>query len=238
MNKRPFAAIFFDWDRTLAYHGMPQSTLGERLTLMFQSADLPLTHADIEAALRQYDLDVQQGKVKQINNPQTRREIVGFYRYILDYLGHEHNWELLLQLYGNYALLPTFLYENSRSTLGKVSQLGLIVGIISNHSRTARPVIEGFVGDLVPSRQIILSEEEGVHKPAKTIYLRAASRVGVHPEQCLLVGDNLQIDAIGAVQQGGFGRGVWLDRSSSCNGQVLPPGVSCISSLNQLTQIL
>ncbi len=234
MKKRPLAAIFFDWDRTLAYHGSPQCTLSERLTLMFQSADLPYTQTDIAAALEQYTVDVENGDAKRINNPQTRREIVSTYRYILDFLGHEKDWELLIQLYGTYALLPTFLYENSRAILQAVLDQGLILGIISNHSRSARPVMERFVGDLVPARNIILSEEIGVHKPAKTIYLRAASRIGVLPEQCLLVGDNLEVDAIGAVQKGGFARGIWLDRNGCSNGRVLPSGVLCISSLNQL----
>lgn len=234
MIKRPLKAIFFDWDRTLAYHGNPQNTLGERLTMMFHSADLPCSQADIEAALQQYDADVEEGKVKPIKNPQTRRDVVGLYRYILDYIGHEYDWDLLIQLYGAYALLPTFLYENSRAALQAVLDQGLISGIISNHSRSARPVMERMVGDLVPSEHIILSEELGVHKPAKTIYLRAANRIRTAPERCLLVGDNLEVDAIGAVQQGGFAQGVWLVRSGCNNGRVLPSRVSCITSLSEL----
>jgi FMN phosphatase YigB (HAD superfamily) len=238
MTKRPITAIFFDWDRTLAHHGLSQSTLGERLTMMFQSADLPFTQAEIDAALHQYALDVELGKAKQIVSPQTRREIVSLYSYILDYLDHEKSWDLLIQLYGTYALLPTFLYENSRKTLQVIIEKGFTPGIISNHSCSARPVMERMVGDLVPPRHIILSEELGVHKPAKTIYLRAASRVGIPPKQCLLVGDNLEVDAIGAVEKGGFGRGVWLNRIGCANDHILPPGVTCISSLNQLPAII
>ncbi|MDX1413197.1 MAG: HAD family hydrolase [Candidatus Promineifilaceae bacterium] len=234
MNKQPLTAIFFDWDRTLAYHGSPKNTLGERLTLMFHSAGLAIPQEEIEAALACYNLDVERGKVKHIDNPQTRREIVGLYSYILDYLGHEKSWELLVRLYGTYAMLPTFLYENSRKILHEVCERGLIPGIISNHSRSARPVMERMVGDLVPSKNIILSEELGVHKPAKTIYLRAAARIRTPPEQCLLVGDNLQVDAIGAVQEGGFGRGIWLNRNGCCKDPQLPADVACINSLNEL----
>jgi len=237
MSKRQLAAIFFDWDRTLAYHGNPQNTLGERLTMMFHSADLSCSQADIEAALQQYDADVEQGKVKPIKNPQTRRDIVGLYRYILDYLDHAYDWDLLIQLYGTYAMLPTFLYEDSRAALQTVLDQGLIPGIISNHSRSARPVMERMIGDLVPSKHIILSEELGVHKPAKTIYLRAATRIKTAPERCLLVGDNLEVDAIGAVQQGGFAQGVWLARKGCNNGRVLPCGVSCITSLKELPHL-
>ena len=39
-------------------------SLSERLTMMFQSADLPYSQADIEAALKQYDVDVENGRAK------------------------------------------------------------------------------------------------------------------------------------------------------------------------------
>ncbi len=237
-QERPLKAIFFDWDRTLAYHGNPDNTLGDRLAMMFRSVHLPYSQTEIEAALQRFERDVAAGKVEPLNNPQTRREISGLYRYLLNVLDHEWDWQLLMRLYGSYALLPTTLYENCRKTIQAVAEQGFLTGIISNHSRSARPVIEDMVGDLIPSRHIILSEEEGVHKPAKTIFLRAAGRLGVSPQQCLLVGDNLQVDAIGAVKNGNYARGVWLDRHETCTEQSLPPRVYCISSLKELLNIL
>jgi FMN phosphatase YigB (HAD superfamily) len=239
MIERPIKVVFFDWDFTLAYTKTAQDSREERLAIMFQLSGLPYTQDDVEAALQKYDSDVEQGKVKKIDKPQTRREIAALYAYMLDFLGHEDNgWDIQERIYRSYALLPTFLFEDSRATLQLLNEKGYILGILSNHARLARPVMERLVGDLIPSRRILISEELGVHKPAKTIFFRAAARVLTPPTNCLLVGDNLDVDAIAAVQRGGFGHGVWLDRKNENNGRYLPPSTSTINSLSQLPDLL
>ncbi len=45
---------------------------------------------------------------------------------------------------------------------------------------------------------ILVSQEEGVRKPDKAIFLRAAKRLGVEPGDCLFVGDNPVADILGA----------------------------------------
>lgn len=235
MSKQSIKAIFFDWDLTLAYIRTPQDSREERLAIMFRLSGLSYTQDDIKAALRQYDRDVEQGKVKKLDKPQTRRQIVRQYAYVLDFLGYKDiDWNIQERIYRSHSLLPTLLFEDSRPTLQLLIERGFILGIVSNRSQVGRPVMEQLVGDLIPSRRILISEEMGVHKPAKTIFLRAAARVRTPPANCLQVGDNLEVDAIGAVQRGGFGHGIWLDRSNSHNGLAFPPNVSTINTLSQL----
>ncbi len=239
MNQRPIKAVFFDWDRTLAYTDAPQNGTSGRLATMFQMAGLPYTQEEMEAALQQYAADAGPETMERFGKAQTRREIAGHYAQLLDRLGHpDRSWELTLDIYRTYAKLPWLLYDDSRAALQAVGDKGYIVGILSNHSCSARPVMVEMVGDLVPAKNIIISEEIGVHKPAKTIYLRAASRVHTPPENCLLVGDNLTADAIGAVQNGEFGCGVWLDRQQKNSDQVVPVGILTITSLTQLVDLL
>jgi len=235
MTERPIKVIFFDWDLTLAYIKTPQDSREEQLAIMFQLSGLSYTQDDIKAALQHYDRDVERGKVKKIDKPQTRRQIAREYATILDILGHKDtDWDIRERIYRSYSLLPTFLFEDSRPTLQLLNERGYILGILSNRSRVGRPVMEQLVGDLIPSRRMLISEEMGVHKPAKTIFLRAAARVRTPPANCMQVGDNLEVDAIGAVQRGGFGHGIWLDRSNSANGYSFPPNVSTINTLSQL----
>ena len=235
MIEQPIKAIFFDWDLTLAYTRTAQDSREERLAIMFQLSGLPYTQDEIEAALQQYDRDVEQGKLKKIEKPQTRRQIVREYAYMLDLLGHKDTgWDLQERIYGSHSLLPTFLFEDSRPTLQLLKESGYILGILSNRSRVGRPIMEELVGDLIPSQQMLISEELGVHKPAKTIFLRAAARVRIPPANCVQVGDNLEVDAIAAVQRGGFRYGIWLDRSNSPNGRSFLPNVSSINTLSQL----
>lgn len=231
--------VFFDWDYTLAYTKTPKNTIGERLAWMFKDAGLPYSQKEIEGALAQYDADIARGKVKKVNNPQTRRDIAGLYKHLFNSLGHpDHSWALYERLYGTYSNLPTFLFEDSRPTLKKLGERGFKLGIISNHSRTARTGIEAMVGDLVPAQHIIISEEIGVHKPAKTIYRKAAARLRTPPSLCMLIGDNPTVDAIGAVNNGGFAQGVWLDRKNNGGDRKLPANVQRITSLPQLPLIL
>lgn len=238
--ERPIDTIFFDWDYTLAHTSTPNNTLAERLTRMFALADLPYTQSEIETALACYDRDVASGKLPALNQPQKRREIARFYGHLFDYLGEEDkSWPTMERLYGTYALLPMNLYEDSRPVLSLLKEQGYKLGIISNHSASARPVMERLIGDLIPSRHITISEEIGVHKPAKSIYRYAAARTRTPPSRCaMLVGDNLEVDAVGAVNMGGFCGGIWLDREGKGTDLKLPENITRISSLHQLAPLL
>ena len=237
---RPIDTIFFDWDHTLAYTLTPNNTVGERLAHMFALADLPYSQSEIEAVLEQYRKDVAAGKMPDMGQQQKRRDIARFYGYLFDYLGEkDRSWATRIRLYRTYAQLPTYLYEDSRPTLSLLQQQGYKLGILSNHSASARPVMERLIGDLIPPHHIIISEEIGVHKPARTIFRRAAARLGTRPSRCMiLVGDNLEVDAVGAVSTGDFCGGVWLDRQENGAAPPLPEGIKRITSLSQLPPIL
>jgi FMN phosphatase YigB (HAD superfamily) len=239
--EQPIETVFFDWDHTLAYTKIPNNTLPGRLARMFALADLPYTQNEIETALALYEKDVAAGKIPAaLEQPQRRRDIARFYKHLLNYLGDEDpSWPVLTRLYGTYALLPTYLYEDSRPTLNLLQQQGYKLGIISNHSTTARPVIERLVGDLIPPENILISEEIGVHKPAKTIFKRAAANLKTDPMHCIIfVGDNLDVDAVGSVDAGGFCGGVWLDRFDNGSEHPLPEGVIRITSLFELPPLV
>lgn len=235
----PITTIFFDWDYTLAYTKTPTNTIGERLARMFALAGLPYSQAAIERAIAQYERAVLSGQLPRIEKPQRRRDIARFYGYLFDFLGEaDKSWSTMERLYGTYAQLPTFLFEDSRPILQELREQGYTTGIISNHSSSARPVMEDLVGDLIPTRHMVISEELGIHKPARTIYRRAAGRVRQRPANCILVGDNLEADALGAIHSGGFGGGIWLDRNNSQVDGLEFNGVKRITALNQLPAIL
>jgi FMN phosphatase YigB (HAD superfamily) len=231
--------VFFDWDYTLAYTTTPQNTTAERLAMMCSASGLPFSQEEIEAALQQIEQDADAGRIERVNEPQTRQQIAQNYRYLLDELGHDDkSWPLLLRLYGSYAGLPTHLYEDSRRAIAQVRATGHRTGIISNHSRAARPIMERLVGDLIPSRHIVISEEVGVHKPARTIFKRAAARLAVPPSACILVGDNLKVDALGAIENGGYCCGIWLDRRDAGRDTRLPPHIMRVTSLDELASLI
>ena len=115
----------------------------------------------------------------------------------------------------------------------------LQLGILSNHSSSVRRTIDQLLGNIIPQQNITISEEVGVHKPGKTIFRRAVAKLRQKPANCIYVGDNLEVDAIAAVQQGGFAAGIWIDRLSNEESLLtLPSHIYRLTSLTQLILLL
>lgn len=232
MSESNYKCVLFDWDLTLT-RVIGDVSPEERLATLFQKEGLPYTLPEIEDAIRTYNRNVETGQLKRIGKKQTQREIAQFYRDILAQLDHvELDWAFMYRLYDAYSFLPHSLYDDTVPLLKWLKKQGFALGVISNHSRQIRPVIEETLSDYIQPEHIIISQEEGVHKPAKTIFKTACSRMGFAPESCIFVGNDLYSDAIGAVEAGGYGLGLWLDRGSELSPvRTLPERVYRINSL-------
>lgn len=241
VNKQgKITAVLFDWDLTLAYaEGI--DTYGERLQLLFQRAGLDYTVEEIEAAVRDYQINTGMlGPKSPESILQTRQNIADYYRQLLVRLGYvNENWHFYDRLYDVFAEVPALLYDDSLPILQALKKRGLVLGIITNHSSLIRPVIDAYVGEYVSSSHVIISQDLHVYKPDPAIFRQATRQIGVLPENCLFVGDNLEVDAVGAVQQGGFGVGLWIDRESdAASAPPLPERVHRITSLSQVAQFV
>lgn len=235
MKNARITAVFFDWDMTLAriLGDVPTS---QRLATLFQRHGLPYTSDQIETALTQYYLNG--GKQTKNQKPQKPSEIIQFYHHLLTHLGHEDIPQNLgRQLYEGYALLPNLLYDDVLPTLHKLQAQGFKLGVLSNHSKTARQAMESLVGHFIQPEHIIISEEIDLHKPDGRIFHYAAEKIGTPPEECTLVGDNFTVDAIGSVTAGGFAHGFWLDRENK-NELELPDFVSRLVRLDEVLDYL
>jgi FMN phosphatase YigB (HAD superfamily) len=230
--------VFFDWDLTLA-RVIGDVSQDERLAALFQREGLSYTLEEIGAGV-QYSYDTYRARFAQeMPKPQTQEEVTEHYRRILKYLGHKPvNRPLLNRLYDGYGQLPVILYDDTLPTLQILAEKGLTLGIISNHTRDVRKMMQQLMGEIIPARQIFISQEVGLHKPAGSIFSMALQFLGLVPEQCIFVGDSLRADAIGAVEQGRFQLGLWLDREEIGAGVVLPPGVVRITSLAEVVDFI
>lgn len=232
-------AVLFDWDLTLA-HVIGVSTYSERLRAIFRSGGLEYTLADIEAAMRSQQVDTALLKLSMLPGvPQTQVEITQYYRDILRRLGFVHDDAAFFdRLYDVFAELPLTLYDDTLFTLEQLQQRGIRLGIITNHSRLIRPVIDQFVGQFIPPRQVIISQEIDLYKPSPAIFRFAASELGVPPVNCFFVGDNLYVDAVGAVRQGEYSRSAWVDREEREKVRSLPPEITRVTSLSQVLDLV
>ena len=76
---------------------------------------------------------------------------------------------------------------------------------------------------------LIISEEVGASKPSAEIFFAACKAIGASPEQCLCIGDSLQVDIRGAENAGI--PAVLIDRQS-VHARV--PGVRAVASLLEI----
>ena len=98
-------------------------------------------------------------------------------------------------------MLPseTCLFPGAKEVLQKLRERGFLVGVITNgysEMQNRKLALSG----LRPLLDLtVVSGDEGIHKPDGRLFQRAASRLGVCPEECLYVGDHPYYDMDGAI---------------------------------------
>ena len=239
MDGKRFDCVIFDWDLTLV-RVMGDVSPEERLTALFQNAGLPYTLREVQHSVRQFQEDVRAGRARRHGLQQTEQEIGQYYRDILLRLNHGANERVEIgHLYDAFAQLPYLPYRETFPVLQALRDRGLKLGVVSNHSRLIRPVMEQLLHEFIAPEWMFISQEMRAHKPAAQIYRHVCAQMDATPESSIFVGDHLQVDAAGAVEVGGFALGLWLDRKGE-GGEtaVLPPNVYRITSLSQVLQYI
>lgn len=238
-NFSSITAVLFDWDFTLAYSvGLHLSHVA-RTAILFQKYGVACDEADVANAQSSLEADIALGKLTGSLRPQKKREIIRLYRELLRRLGHpDDSYAFAYEIYAGYGKLPHLLFDDVLPTLYQLQARNLCLGILSNHSTSVRGTIDQLLGHIISPEHITISEEVGVHKPGKTIFKRSAAKLHQKPANCLYIGDNLHVDAIASVQQGGFAAGIWIDRSDQIPPASLPPHVYRLTNLTQLILLL
>ena len=128
------------------------------------------------------------------------------------------------------------LVPDAVPTLRALRGRGLAVGVITNgYSRNQNQKID-FTG-LRPELDIVLvSGDEGIHKPDPRLFRLAAARLGLPCESCLYVGDHPVNDIAGARSAGM--RAAWLDMGHPpdypCYEQPVPDDVPHLHAVADL----
>ncbi|MBI1877546.1 MAG: HAD family hydrolase [Chloroflexi bacterium] len=227
-------AVLFDWDLTLGA-ALGDISAVERTVALLRQVGLNYDSAAIAAARTQRQAQIEQGQLPGPLAPQTKADLIVYYQQLLSLLGHaEPSPQLGEQVYNTYAHLPFVFYPDTLPAFRALAGRSLKLGIITNHSPDIRSVIEAKLGEFVQPEHIIISGEIGLYKPGRAIFLEGATCLGMPTEHCLYVGDNLEVDAVGAVKAGGYACGLWCDRSPQPAPENLPQAVYRITELGQV----
>ena len=134
-----------------------------------------------------------------------------FQRIVLKEAGIEPDERLILGMLGKMQQFKTklVLFDDVISTLKDLKSRGLVLGLISNVERDLTVTINE-LGLLSWLDIVVTSLDAGFSKPQPEIFEEAMRRAGVQPSQAMYVGDQYQVDCVGAGRAGM--QGILLDR--------------------------
>jgi putative hydrolase of the HAD superfamily len=106
-------------------------------------------------------------------------------------------------------------YDDARATVDALRAAGLRVGAVTNAARAIQDRKLAATG-LADVPVLVTVENFGVGKPDPRVFQEGARLLGTDPDRTVYVGDELDVDALGAVHAGLHG--VWLDRPGARRG--------------------
>ena len=93
-------------------------------------------------------------------------------------------------------------FSGMAEVLGMIRSRGLQLGIVTNGETAFQMRHVEALGLAALVDIVLISEAEGLRKPDAALFLRAADKLGVDPAHCLFVGDNPEVDILGACAAG------------------------------------
>lgn len=195
-------AVFFDWFNTLAHFEPPRAELYSRA---FQQFGIELTPKVIMRGILTADLYCFEENARSPVEKRSAEEQAEVYSYypkaILAEAGVKVAEELPLKILQivrqQFKDDAVILFDDVLSTLKTLKERRLILGLITNATRDKLALhrkldLERYL-DFV-----VTSQEAGADKPKLPIFLAALDRARVKAFEALHVGDQYQLDVVGA----------------------------------------
>ncbi len=228
-------AVFFDLYQTLICYKPPREEIQAEVLKEFGINTTPdkLLYPIIIADefIYQEHSRLSIGK----RSDEEKKALWGQYQAIvLKEAGIEPTGELIRHILGEMQQIKfePALFDDVLPTLTELKKKGLILGLISNVDNDITQLCQKL--RLTPMLQVVVTSlDSGYNKPQPEIFKEAVRQASVQPQEAIYVGDQYQIDVIGAKQAGMLG--ILLDRGGYFNKIIKEPR---IQSLHQLSQHL
>ncbi len=230
-------AVFFDWFNTLAHFEPPRAELYSRA---FQQFGIELAPKAIMRGILAADLYCIEENAKSPVEKRSAEEQAEVYSYypkaILAEAGVKVAEELPLKILQIVRQQikddAVILFDDVLSTLKTLKERWLILGLLTNATRD-KLALHRKLGLERYLDFVVTSQEAGADKPEPPIFLAALDRAGVKAFEALHVGDQYQLDVVGARRAGI--NPILIDRYD-----LYPEVSNCprIRSLTELTQYL
>ncbi len=203
---RMIKAAFFDWFYTLARLEPPREELYSQA---FRQFGIELSPKEVMRGILTADLYYFEENAKSMvkkRSPQEQSKVYVHYpKAILAEAGVKVPRELPLEILKivtkQYKGMTFVLFDDVLSTLETLKQQNLVLGLLTNAAKDTLSAYRKL--GLEPYLNFVLtSEEVGANKPEPLIFLVALDRAGVNASETVHIGDNYELDVVGARRAG------------------------------------
>jgi putative hydrolase of the HAD superfamily len=206
-------AVFFDLYHTLVTYDPPQEEL-EAGILHELGVDVP--PAALRGPIVAADEFIYNEIAQRPLSHRSREERLALYMQYQETVLREaavpYDTKLVMGLLGKMqqTQMNLVLFDDVAPTLTELKKRGLIMGLISN---IEQDIDETLTRLGLPSwlEIVVTSQDAGANKPQPEIFLEALKRASVQPAEALYIGDQYQVDVVGA--NGAGMKGILLDRT-------------------------
>jgi len=224
-------AVFFDLYYTVVTYDPPREET-EAQTLQEFGIDVkpevfsrPLAVAD--------DYIYQEMSRSPISKRSREEQLALFVEYqriLLKEAGIAADDKMLLSLVGKMqqAAKKLVLYDDVLPTMTELKGKGLTLGLISNIDHDIAPLLDE-LGLSTLLQVVVTSQEVGFTKPQPEIFREASRRAEVEAVEAVFVGDQYQIDVVGAERAGM--KGILLDRSGYFKEVIASPRIRSLTEI-------
>jgi len=195
-------AVFFDWFNTLARYDPPREELYHQACREFGIELAPEAAVRGILAADKYFFGENAKAPVEKRNPEEKAEV--YYRYqdiLLTEAGAKVAKELVLKIMTRahqlFKGITFVLFDDVLSTLKTLKERKLILGLLTNASKEMISIYRKL--GLEPYLDfVVTSEEVGSDKPHPPIFLKALEKAKVKASEAVHVGDQYQVDIVGA----------------------------------------
>jgi putative hydrolase of the HAD superfamily len=215
-------AVFFDFYNTLVNYDPPREELEARalkdlgIDVSPEAFRRPLVIAD-EFIYREH----ARSPLSKRSKEETKAVYAQYQGIILNEAGIDASPKLIAAILGKWQQLKfkLVLFDDVIPALTHLKGLGLILGLISNVDRDITPLCQE-LGLSAMLQVVVTSQGVGFNKPQPGIFLVALEQAGVKSSEAIYVGDQYQIDVVGANEAGMLGilldRGGYFEEITDC----------------------
>jgi putative hydrolase of the HAD superfamily len=207
-------AVFFDLYHTLVRYQPSQEELeAKALKDLGIDIDADALHRPILAA---NEFIYNEIAVRPLSTLSREEQAALYGRYqetVLKEAGIKYDRKLVFKLLGmmQQAKMDLVLFDDVTPALNVLKEKGLILGLISNIEQDISGTLTKLGLDSLLAI-IVTSQEAKANKPQPEIFRYALKQAGVKPEESVYVGDQYQVDVLGADSAGM--KGILLDRGN------------------------